>query len=65
MSPGGQCHFGPGRSMSPLAGEANVGEANVKARKINNFNSIQGLLSPVQQFAVDCLVMEGDTKKFA
>ena len=29
MSPGGQCHFGPGRSMSPLAGEANVREVNV------------------------------------
>ena len=26
---GGQCHFGPGRSMLPLAREANVGEVNV------------------------------------
>ena len=43
MSPGGQCHFGPGRSMSPLAGEANVrevnvGEANVIAPFIQNQN---------------------------
>ena len=29
MSPGGQCHFGPGRSMSLLGGEANVREVNV------------------------------------